>query len=59
MDSVALFELGDELVGAEGGIGASGLAEGGGFPASEGGEALPPVRRRWPMALELNQCLWI
>ena len=54
LDAGALFELGDELVGSEGRIGASGLAEGGGFAASEGGEALPPVSRRWPMALELS-----
>ena len=54
MDAVALFKLGDELVGSESRIGASGLAEGSGFAASEGGEALPPVRRRWPMALELS-----
>ena len=54
LDAVALFELGDELVGSEGRIGASGLAEGGGFAASESGEALLPVRRGWPMALELT-----
>ena len=52
LDSIALFELGDELVGAEGGIGAGGLAEGGGFAASEGGEALLPVRRGRPVPLE-------
>ena len=39
LDSVALFELGDELVGGEGGIGAGGLAEGGGFAASAPGSA--------------------
>ncbi len=46
---LALFELGDELVGAEGGIGAGGLAEGGGFATSEGGEAFLPVRRGRPV----------
>ena len=59
MDSLALFELGDELVGAEGGIGAGGLAEGGGFAASEGGEALLPVRRGRPVPLELTSAVRI
>ena len=54
MDAVALFKLGDELVGSEGSIGASGLAEGGGFAASEGGKALLPVRRGRPVAVELR-----
>ena len=59
MDAVALFELVDEFVGAEGGIGASGLAEGGGFAASAGGEALLPVRRGRPVPLELTSAVGI
>ena len=54
LDGVALFELGDELVGAEGGVGAGGLAEGGGLKAGEGGEAFLPVRWGGPAALELG-----
>ena len=57
LDSIALFELGDELVRAEGGIGAGGLAEGGGFAASEG--ALLPVRRGRPVPLELTSAVKI
>ena len=56
LDSVAPFELGDELVGAESSIGARGLAEGGGFAASEGGEALLPVRQGRPVPLKLTTC---
>ena len=44
---------------AEGGIGAGGLAEGGGFAASEGGEALLPVRRGRPVPLELTSAVGI
>ena len=44
---------------AEGGIGAGGLAEGGGFAASEGGKALLPVRRGRPVPLELTSAVRI
>ena len=53
LNRVGLFQLLDEVVGAEGGLMARGDAKGCGFAIGERAQAVAPVAGRRPVAFEL------